>query len=387
MDIQKTTQVPQPAHADRKGHHSSTPASQAEAFVYSSDNPRGHHARRKNMTLSTGRGWLAALGGLVLLALLPTIYDQLFGSSAGFELHRITLIGIFILAALAQNILTGYAAQPSLGNAAFFGMGGYMLAWLTNDLNQPYWVGIVVAMLVSAVLGIIVGGPALRISGAHLAIATLGLVFLTQSLLDLWDTTNGRQSYDLNNLPQFLTDDHALYFTILAVVTIILFALYHLLRSRVGRAWIAIRDSEAAAEAFGVNVTHYKLLAFVVSAILTGLAGALYATWGTTAASTMSSTDQTIAFLTMIVIGGLGSIIGSILGAIFVGFLPLLLGQLPSPLMIGPMQIQISTLTIGVYALLLLLALIFFPTGLSSLLERGRTLVPGRVARRGEKQS
>ena len=132
-----------------------------------------------------------------------------------------------------------------------------------------------------------------------------------------------------------------------------------------------------------MNITRYKLLAFMVSAILTGLAGALYATWGTTATSTMSSADQTIAFLTMIVIGGLGSISGSILGAIFVGFLPFLLGQLPIPLTIGPMQIQISTLTTGIYALFLLLTLIFFPTGLSSLVERGRMQMAGRVARRG----
>ncbi|HZT99861.1 MAG TPA: branched-chain amino acid ABC transporter permease [Ktedonobacteraceae bacterium] len=369
MNIRKTTLTPLPA----------------KALLSDQLHPaqRGSPSAALQRFSSAGRGWLVALGGLILLALLPTIYDQLFGSSAGFELHRITLIGIFILAALAQNILTGYAAQPSLGNAAFFGMGGYMLAWLTNDLNQPYWVGIVVAMLVSAVLGIIIGGPALRISGAHLAIATLGLVFLTRSLLDLWDTTAGRQSYDLNNLPQFLTDDHALYFMIFAVVTITLFALYHLLLSRVGRAWIAIRDSEAAAEAFGVNVTRYKLLAFMVSAILTGLAGALYATWGTTATSTMSSADQTIAFLTMIVIGGLGSISGSVLGAVFVGFLPLLLGQLPNPLTIGPMQIQISTLTTGIYALFLLLTLIFFPTGLSSLIERGRMQIAGRIARQG----
>jgi branched-chain amino acid transport system permease protein len=332
----------------------------------------------------TARGWLAALGALALFALLPAIYDQLFGFSSGFELHRVTLIGIFVLAALAQNVLTGYAAQPSLGNAAFFGVGGYMLAWLTNNLNQPYWVGIAVAMLVSAVLGVIVGGPALRISGAYLAIATLGLVFLTGSLLNLWDTTAGRQSYDLNTLPPFLTDDHALYFTVLAVVTIVLFAMHHLLRSRVGRAWIAIRDSESAAAAFGVYVTRYKLLAFVVSAVLTGLAGALYATWASTATSSMSSPDQTIAFLTMIVIGGLGSLLGSILGAVFVGFLPLLLGQLPSPLVLGPVQIQISTLTTGVYGLLLLLALIFFPTGLISLIERGRTMGRQLVQRGGQ---
>lgn len=328
------------------------------------------------------RSWLMLAGGLLLLFLLPTIFDQLFGSSAGFQLHRVTLIGIFVIAALAQNILTGYAAQPSLGNAAFFGVGAYVLAWLTNDLNQPYWVGIIATILVSAVLGIVIGGPALRISGAHLAIATLGLALVTGLLLNLWDTTAGRQSYDLNNLPPLLTDDHTLYISILVLVTLILFCAYHLLRSRVGRAWIAIRDNEAAAEAFGVHITRYKLLAFVVSAVLTGLAGALYATWATTASSTMSGVDQTVAFLTMIVIGGLGSIIGSVLGAIFVGFLPLLLGQLPDPFVIGSMQFHVSTITTGIYGLLLLLALIFFPTGLSSLFERGRTLLQA-IARKG----
>ncbi len=370
MDAQKTSSGPPPVEAPPSAESGSV--SRATRF--------GALWRY----LRTARGWLVVPGALALLALLPAIYDQLFGFSSGFELHRVTLIGIFVLAALAQNVLTGYAAQPSLGNAAFFGMGGYMLAWLTNDLNQPYWVGIIVAMLVSAVLGVIVGGPALRISGAYLAIATLGLVLLTGSLLNLWDTTTGRQSYDLNSLPMFLTDDHALYFTVLAIVSLVLFAMYHLLRSRVGRAWIAIRDSESAAAAFGVYVTRYKLLAFVVSAILTGLSGALYATWGSTATSSMSSPDQTIAFLTMIVIGGLGSIAGSVLGAIFVGFLPLLLGQLPSPLILGPVQVQISTLTTGVYGLLLLLALIFFPAGFSSLIERGRTMGRRLMQRGGQ---
>lgn len=314
-----------------------------------------------------GWGWLAAIGGIVLLAVVPLLFDFLFGFAADFQLHRLSLIGILVLAALAQNILTGYAAQPSLGNAAFFGVGAYLLAWLTNDLGQPYWVGIVAAIAASAALGILVGGPALRISGAYLAIATLGLVFLVGSLLDLWDTTAGRQNYDLNVLPAVLTDDHMLYYIMLAICVVVLFAARNLLRSRVGRAWVAIRDSETAAAAFGVNLTRYKLLAFVVSAMLTGLAGCLYATWATTASSSMSSADQTIAFLAMIVVGGLGSLAGSVIGALFVGFLPLLLGQLPSPLALGPAQIQVSTLTTGIYGMLLLLALIFFPNGLRSL--------------------
>lgn len=352
--------------------HSSSEALQAEIARPASTDPSIRDRAGRPAIRSLRRGWLAALVGITLLALLPTIFDQIFGFSAGFQLHQVSLIGIFVLAALAQNILTGYAAQPSLGNAAFFGVGAYMLAWLTNDLNQTYLVGILAALLVSAILGIIIGGPALRISGIYLAIVTLGLVFVTSSLLDLWDTTAGRQSYDLNVLPSLLTDDNSLYFVILLLVILILFGSQHLLRSRVGRAWVAIRDNESAAEAFGVNLTRYKLLAFVISATLTGFAGALYATWASTANSSMSSADQTIAFLTMIVVGGLGSIGGSVLGALFVGFLPLLLGQIPSPLTVGPLQLQISTLTTGIYGLLLLLSLIFLPKGLSSIASLGR---------------
>ena len=330
----------------------------------------------------TGRTALFAVVGVALLALLPTLFDELFGFSANFQLHRVTLILLFVLASFAQNILTGYVAQPSLGNAAFFGVGGYLLAWLGGDLGWPFWAAIVAAIVVSAVLGILVGGPALRVSGAYLAIATLGLVFIAGAIFDLWDTAAGRQSYDINNLPDALSDDRTLYFLALIIVAVILFLGAFLLRSRVGRAWVALRDSEPAALAFGINATYYKLLAFVVSAGLTGLAGALYATWAATASGSMSSVDQTIVFLAMIVVGGLGSITGSVLGAIFVGALPLLLGQLPSPIYAGPLTLQVSTLTTGIYGLLLLLTLILFPAGLASLVEHGRRLADALSQRR-----
>ncbi len=326
--------------------------------------------------------WAMISGAALLALLLPTIFDQLFGYSSGFELHRMSLIGIFALAALAQNILTGYAAQPSLGNAAFFGLGGYLVAWLAGDLGYSYWVTILIAMVASALVGIVVGGPALRVSGAYLAIATLGLVFIAGALFDFWDTAAGRMSYDINTLPAILSDDHPLYYVVL-VITLVVFGFSAvLLRSRVGRAWIAIRYSEAAALVFGVNATYYKLLAFIISAALTGLAGTLYAIWAQTANSSMSSADQTIVFLAMIVVGGLGSIPGSLLGALFVGFLPLLLGQLPSPITLGSISIQVSTLTTGIYGLLLLLALTFFPAGLASAREPVQRLL-GRLTRRG----
>jgi branched-chain amino acid transport system permease protein len=331
------------------------------------------------------RGWLAALAGIVLLLLVPTIFDQIFGFSSDFQLHRVSLIGIYVIAALAQNILTGYAAQPSLGNAAFFGISAYLLIWLVNDHNWPFWAGALVAVLACSALGLVVGGPALRISGAYLAIATLGLVFVTGSLMDLWDKTAGRQGYDFTNEPLSLQDDHTLYLVVLIAVVLCLAAGYMLVRARTGRAWIAIRDSEVAAEASGVPVTRYKLTAFVISAALTGLAGVLYAAWATTASSSMSSTDQTIAFLTMIVVGGLGSLVGSVLGAAFVGLLPLLLGQLPNTIAVGATQIQVSTLTTGIYGLLLLLALIFFPYGLSRLVDRVGSWA-GALIRRGGKQ-
>lgn len=325
--------------------------------------------------LTTWRSWLPWVIILIATFALPSVFDMLFGFSAGFQIHRVSLIGIFVLAAFAQNILTGYAAQPSLGNAAFFGVSGYMLVWLVNDLKQSYIVGLAFAILFSALLGVIVGGPALRVSGAYLAIASLGLVLLTGSILDLWDTTAGRQNYDFTNIPAILNDDHSLYYVIFLTLAVILLLGYWLIRSRVGRALIAIRDNELAAEAFGINLTRYKLLAFVLSATLTGLAGGFYATWATTASSSMSSVDQTIAFLAMIVIGGVGSIVGSIFGAIFVGFLPLLLGQLPNVISIGPVQIQIATLNSGIYGLLLLLTLIYFPYGLQVIPARIQNII------------
>lgn len=341
-----------------------------------------------------GLGWLAvwrhpqvlaAVIALVVLVIIPPIYDSIFGFSAGFELHRLSLIGIFIIAALAQNILTGYAAQPSLGNAAFFGVGAYLLAWTSTDLHYPFIVCILIAMVAAAGLGVIVGGPALRVSGAYLAIATLGLVFVTQALLDFWDKTNSRQDYELTNLPDILQNDHALYYVLVGIVTVTILLSANLLRGRVGRAWMAIRDNESAAEAFGVNLTRYKLLAFVISATLTSLAGALYATWATTASSSTSSADLTIAFLAMIVVGGLGSIVGSVLGALFVGFLPLLLGQLPNVITAGPLTIQVTTLSTGIYGMLLLLTLIYFPNGLSSLVTRGQQAL-SRTLQRGGSQ-
>nr|BBH93067.1 hypothetical protein KTA_12660 [Thermogemmatispora argillosa] len=333
-----------------------------------------------------GWRWLAVLVLLLALIGLPFLFDALFGDGAAFQLHRVTLILILAIAALAQNLLTGYAAQPSLGNAAFFGVSAYLLAWLSGDLQQPYWLAVLVALVACALLGLLVGGPALSVSGAHLAIATLGLVILTGSLLTLWDTSAGRQSYELTALPAVLSDDRSLYYVVLALTALIFVCAFHLLRSRVGRAWIALRDSEVAAAACGIALTRYKLLAFVVSAVLTGLAGVLYASWGTTATASMSSVDQTIAFLTMIVVGGPGSLLGSLLGALFVGLLPLLLGELPDPLTLGPLQLPIATLTTGIYGLLLLLALISFPGGLSAFLSgrsRWRSLASGLVREKG----
>lgn len=345
--------------------------------------PPAAGAARAQGVAAMVRGALGPLVLLVVLFLVPMLCDALFGESAGFQLHRLSLIGIFVLAAFAQNVLTGYAAQPSLGNAAFFGVSAYLLAWLTQDLGQSYVVGAIIAVLACVVLGAIVGGPALRISGTYLAIATLGLVLVAGALLNLWDVTAGRQNYALETLPDIVGDDHGLYYVVLVVVVALLFLGRNVLRSRVGRAWVGIRDSEVAAEAFGVNLTRFKLLAFIVSAALTGVAGVLYATWASTASYTMSSADQTIAFLAMIIVGGLGSIPGSILGAIFVGFLPILLGQLPDPVVVGPAQIQVATLTNGLYGLLLLLVLILFPSGLVGLLQRGQALVTRAVGRVG----
>jgi branched-chain amino acid transport system permease protein len=251
-----------------------------------------------------------------------------------YRTFQLTLVLVYAIALLGLNILTGYNGQISLGHGAFYAIGAYTAAILMDKLGAPYWATIPAAGAVCLVAGFLFGLPALRLEGLYLALATFALgVSMPQLLkyhrLEAW--TGGVQGIVIAKPepPAVLTNaglpinaDQWLYFFALAV-SILMFALgWNLVRGRVGRALMAIRDHHIAAEAMGINNALYKSLAFGVSAMYTGIAGALGAITVQYVAPDSFNIFLSIVFLVGIVVGGLASIPGALYGALFIQFVP-----------------------------------------------------------------
>jgi len=259
---------------------------------------------------------------LAIACLLPFVLSN-------YRTFQAALVLVYAIALLGLNILTGYNGQISLGHGAFYAIGAYTAAMLMDQAGLPYWATVPVAGAVCLLAGFLFGLPALRLEGLYLALATFALGVSMPQLLkyhhfEKW--TGGVQGIVIAKpdapfgLP--LNQDQWLYFFILAV-TIVMFVLgYNLLRGRVGRALIAIRDHHTAAEVMGINTALYKSLAFGVSAMYTGVAGALGAIAVQFVAPDSFNVFLSITFLVGIVVGGLASLPGALYGALFIQFVP-----------------------------------------------------------------
>ncbi len=250
-----------------------------------------------------------------------------------------SLLLINIIIAIGLNILVGYTGQVSLGHAGFLAIGAYTSVLLMMKLGFPFLLALPIAGLVAALFGFLLGIPALRMEGPYLAIATLGFGIAVEQILGMLKFTGGRMGLHCPTFKIFgytldtditcgslvLSTDKQIYFLIMIVTVISTLFAINLMKSRVGRAFIAIRDSDIAADAMGVNLTYYKTLAFAVSAFFVGIAGSLQAHMITFVAPVQYNLILSITMLAMIVVGGLGSIMGSILGAILFTILPQLL--------------------------------------------------------------
>ena len=272
----------------------------------------------------------ASIGVAVLIAIacaLPFVVSN-------YRTFQLTLVLVYAIALLGLNILTGYNGQISLGHGAFYAIGAYTAAVLMDRLGAPYWATIPAAGAVCLVAGFLFGLPALRLEGLYLALATFALgVSMPQLLkyhhLEKW--TGGVQGIVIAKPepPAFLLEaglqmnpDQWLYFFALAVAAMMFVLGWNLLRGRVGRALIAIRDQHIAAEAMGINNALYKSLAFGVSAMYTGVAGALGAIAVQYVAPDSFTIFVSLVFLVGIVVGGLASISGALYGALFIQFVP-----------------------------------------------------------------
>ena len=271
------------------------------------------------------------IGFVLLLALVCALPFLL----SNYRTFQLTLVLIYAIALLGLNILTGYNGQISLGHGAFYAIGAYVAAILMDKFGVPYWLTVPAAGVTCLAVGFLFGLPALRLEGLYFALATFALgVSMPQLLkykhLEHW--TGGVQGIVIIKPdPPFglpISQDQWLYFFCLAVM-LAMFALgANLLRGRVGRALIAIRDHPVAAEAMGVNNALYKSLAFGVSAMYTGIAGALGAIAVQFVAPDSFSIFLSITFLVGIVIGGLASISGAVYGALFIQFVPNIADQI-----------------------------------------------------------
>jgi len=299
---------------------------------------------------------------LVLVAALlmvPLCFGQYWVSLMVF-------MGIYVIVALGMNLLTGYTGQVSLGHAAFFAAGAYTSAVLTQKLGVSFWLALPAAGVVGALLGVIVGLPALRLKGLYLAIATMGFGFIVEEVIVQWDgATNGVNGLLVTRPhlgPVSFESDESYYYLVLVTVVILIIALKNILRTPTGRAFIAVRDSEVAAESMGIRLSVYKTAAFCISAFYTGIAGSLYTHFMLFIGPENFDFMVSISFLVMILVGGLGSVHGAVFGAVFITLLPELISLskdfLPE-FIAGQAGLQAA-----VYGLILILFILFEPLGL-----------------------
>jgi branched-chain amino acid transport system permease protein len=283
------------------------------------------------MSLPRKKTWSVPVLVLVVLGLVAIALPFLASS---YHTFQFTLVMVYAIALLGLNILTGYNGQISLGHGAFYAIGAYCTAILMDRLGMPYWATVPVAGAVCLVVGFLFGLPALRLEGLYLALATFALGVAMPQLLKykaLEDWTGGVQGIVIAKpeapafFPQMgmpINPDQWLYFFTLGVAVLMFVLGRNLLRGRVGRALVAIRDHHIAAEAMGVNNALYKSLAFGVSAMYTGVAGALGAIAVQFVAPDSFNIFLSIMLLVGIVIGGLASISGALYGALFLQFVP-----------------------------------------------------------------
>lgn len=303
-----------------------------------------------------GNKWFWGVLAAVVLCVLPFLFKN-------YRVFQFNLVLVYAIAVLGLNILTGYNGQISLGHGAFYAAGAYVAAVMMERAGWPYWSVVPVAAIVCFCFGFVLGFPALRLGGHYLALATFALALAVPQLLkykkiEHW--TGGVQGIVLTKpeppftfrlFDQPFNADRWLYFFTLLVAALMFLLAWNILRGRVGRALIAIRDHPIAATAMGINLPMFKSLAFGVSAAFTGVAGALGALAVAFVSPDSFTVSLSIFLLVGLVVGGLASIPGAIFGAIFIQYVPNIADQVS------------KSAPAAIYGILLIVLMYLMPTG------------------------
>ncbi|HEY6005975.1 MAG TPA: branched-chain amino acid ABC transporter permease [Anaeromyxobacter sp.] len=308
--------------------------------------------------------WLLGIF-LAALAALPFV-------ATSYWMDVLNRILIATIAAMGLNILTGFTGQISLGNAAFLSVGAYATASLGGRLGLPFPIVIPAAGVLTALVGMVFGVPSLRLKGLYLAVATLAAHFVIEFTVTHWEAVTGGvngQSVPAAKLgPIELAGDKKLFWLVLPLTALFLYFAKNLFRTKVGKAFVAIRDQDISAEVMGVSVFKYKLLSFGVSSFYVGVAGSLLAYQARIISPENFPITVAIDQLGMIIIGGLGSVLGSIFGAVFVTLLPEVLRLLTGSLSDTFPQLYglFAPLKTGLFGLAIVLFLVFEPDGMAA---------------------
>jgi branched-chain amino acid transport system permease protein len=292
--------------------------------------------------------------------------------ASAFWLDVCLRVLIAVIAAVGLNILTGFTGQISLGNAAFLAVGAYATAVLAGRFGLPFPLVIPLAGLITALVGMIFGVPSLRLKGLYLAVATLAAHFVIEFVVSHWESVTG----GVNGLsvpspragPLVLASDRQLYLLALPLAAGLLLFARNLFRTKVGKAFVAIRDQDVSAEVMGVDVFRYKLLSFAVSSFYVGVAGSLLAYQARIISPENFPISVAIDQLGMVIIGGLGSLLGAVFGAVFITLLPELLRLVTGALAttFPELTTLFASVKMGVFGLAIVLFLIFEPDGMAA---------------------
>jgi branched-chain amino acid transport system permease protein len=311
---------------------------------------------------------------IALLVLFIVIVPLAFGE---YYLSIINLVLISIVGALGLNILVGYTGQISIGHAAFMSVGAYTAANLAVRAGLPFWITLPAGGLMAAIVGAVVGIPSLRIKGLYLAIATLAGQLIIEWIINHvpWISGGTQASIQVPRPSLFgfeMKTQGELYFFLLFFALIAIVAALNLVRSRIGRAFVAIRDQDIAAEIIGIDIFRYKLIAFAISSFYAGVCGVLYTYYFGIANYEQFQLGVSIEYLAMIIIGGLGSVLGSILGAAFVALLPLVIRTVMESVggfffAANEMATVVSSMRLVIFGALIIVFLVLEPEGLNRL--------------------
>jgi len=309
--------------------------------------------------------WVLFIGFLIVLFTVPLYMGN-------YWLGVFNLIGITIISATGLNILIGYCGQLSIGHMGFMAVGAYTSAILTTRFEMPFLVGLIAAGTMSGLVGIVFGLPSIRVKGFYLAISTIAAQFIIMWIIRQWGWTGGQlgMTVPFASIGGFVfRSGQSQYFLIIGITVLMVFFAKNLARTKVGRAFIAIRDNDLAAEVMGISLIYYKLLAFFIGCFYAGIAGSLFAHWNVSLTPEQFSFTDSILYVGMIIIGGLGTSVGPIFGVVFIRMLKEILTVNIVPFLENSLTMFPSGFATGVtpmvFGLVIVLFLILEPRGIA----------------------